>query len=337
MKRYITVDSGKSTTKIAVYDEKNNQILTEDILTKYDDGIFEDTDPGRNTSIVEYEGKVYKVGQGAVREAELKTSKMTFIHKLCTMFAIAKNCSPDEVDEVYVGIGIPVKDYEFPEGRNAYRDYILPEGEITIRYKLSGNSPIETRTFKLVGRYVFPEGSGALFAPGVMGLGTVGVIDIGHLNVNMTIYNGGDADQTMSVTTTKGGNALVSGLAQKLSAAYSFINKKQTFELLCRKGSDRCLKPIKPNAEIEASSKEMVDQYLLDYVTAIREDCMAAQWSVDYTQFVFIGGTTQMVIDEIRTVFGDEVIIPGTGSYTNAVGFLIAMCGRPDVLGKKIA
>ena len=336
MKRYITVDSGKSLSKIAVYDAATEQIRTEDVLTRYDDGIFEDTDPGRDTSIVEFDGKVYRVGRNATHEAELKSSKMSFLHKLCTMFAIAKNCSSDEVDEVYVGIGIPVKDYEFPEGRNAYRDYILPEGEITVRYKLTGTSPIETRTFKLVGRYVYPEGAGALFAPGVMGLGSVGVIDIGHLNVNMTIYNEGDADQTMSVTTTKGGNALVSGLAQKLSAAYSFINKKQTFEILCRKGADRCLKPIKPNPEVEASSKEMIDKHLLDYVTAIREDCAAAQWSIDYIQFVFIGGTTQMLIDEIKTVFGEEVIIPKTGAYTNVIGFLAAMCGRPDVLGKKI-
>ena len=330
MKRYITVDSGKSNTKIAVYDVASNKIKTEDIRTKFDEGIFEDTDPGRNTSLVEFEGKIYRVGQGAVQEAELSTSKKTFIHKLCTMFAIAKNCSADEVDEVYCGIGIPIKDYEFPVGRNTYRDYILPEGEITVRFKLTGNSPIETRTFKIVGRYVFPEGAGALFAPGVSGLGTVGVIDIGHLNVNMIIYNGGDPDQTMSVTTTKGGNALVSGLAQKLSAAYSFINKAQTAELLLRKDENRCLKKISRDPETEKSSKIMVDKYLFDYVSAIREDCLAAQWSVDYTQFVFIGGTVQLVSDEIKKVFGKEVIIPETGVYTNVIGFLAAMCGRPE-------
>lgn len=337
MKRYIAVDSGKSFTKVGIYDETQNQIFTKSIRTKYDEGIFEDTDPGRDTALIEFEGQVYRVGQGATKEAELSTTKKLFIHKLCTMLAVALECSENEVDDVYCGIGIPVKDYEFPEERNSYRDYILPTEPITVRFKRSGESPIETRTFRFAGRYVYPEGAGALVLPGVSGMGYVGIIDIGHLNVNMTIYNGGDPDQTMSVTTTKGCNALVSGLAQKLSAAYSFINKAQTAELLNRRGEDRCLKPVRPNLEVEKPSKDMIDTYLLDYVKALREDCLAAQWSVDYTQFVFIGGTIAIITDEIKQVFGDEVIISESGAYTNAIGFLILMCGRPDVLGRKIA
>lgn len=336
MKRYIAVDSGKSFTKVAVYDEKAEQIRTENIRTKFDEGVFEDTDPGRDTALVEFDGHVYRIGKGATKEADLSTTKKLLIHKLCTLYAIARECSSDQIDDVYCAIGIPVKDYEFPEARNEYRDYILPQEEITIRFKRNGDAPIETRTFRLVGRYVYPEGAGALFAPGVNGLGTVGVIDIGHLNVNMTIYNEGDADQTMSVTTTKGCNALVSGLAQKLSAAYSFINKQQTAEILGRSGAERCLKPIKPNPEIEQSSKEMIDKYLFDYVKALREDCLAAQWSVDYTQFVFIGGTVGVIANEIKQVFGEEVIIPPNGAFTNVTGFLMLMCGRSDVLGKMI-
>ena len=74
----------------------------------------------------------------------------------------------------------------------------------------------------------------------------------------------------------------------------------------------------------------MIDKYLIDYVTSLREDCLAAQWSVDYTQFVFI------IANEIKEVFGDEVIISEYGAFTNAMGMLALMCGRPDVLGKKI-
>lgn len=336
MRRYIAVDSGKSFTKIAIYDEQQNQITEKNIRTKYDEDIFEDTDPGRETALIEFEGKVYRVGNGATKEAELATTKKLFIHKLCTILAVAMECSENEVDDVYCGIGLPVKDYEIPVERNAYRDFILPTEPVTVRFKRNGNSPIETRTFRFAGRYVYPEGVGALILPGVAAMGTVGVIDIGHLNVNGTIYNGGDPDQTMSFTTTKGCNALVSGLAQKLSAAYSFINKAQTASLLVRAGSDRCLKPVRPNPETEQSSKEMIDRYLLDYVKQIKEDCLAAQWSVDYTQFVFIGGTTTLITNEIKQVFGDEVIISPSGAYTNAIGFLVLMCGRPDVLGKQI-
>ena len=135
MKRYITVDSGKSFTKVDIYDEPSNQIISKNIRTKYDEGVFEDTDPGQNTSLIEFDGQIYRVGQGATKEAELKSSKKLPIHKICTMLAVALECSADEVDEVYCGIGIPVKDYEFPEERNSYRDYILPTEPVTVRFK----------------------------------------------------------------------------------------------------------------------------------------------------------------------------------------------------------
>lgn len=62
--------------------------------------------------IVEYEGKVYKIGANADTDASLSTSKKDFTHKLCTLYAIASFCSENEVDEVKLAIGIPVKDYE---------------------------------------------------------------------------------------------------------------------------------------------------------------------------------------------------------------------------------
>ena len=331
-KRYLAIDSGKSNTKIAVYDAATKKVKTDVFRTKFEEGTFDDTDPGRFTSLVELDGNVYKVGRGASTEAELTSSKMTFVHKLCTLYAIARECSADEVDEVYAAIGIPVKDYQEVAIRNKYRDYILPTGEIKISYKVNGDAPVVTKRFKIVGRFVYPESFGAIFAKGVDPLSTVGVVDIGHLNVNMTMFNAGEPSYEYSVTTIKGANALVSGLAQKLSAAFSFINKAQTAELLSRKGAERCLKPMRANKQVEEESKAVVDKYLKDYVTSVLDDCRAAQWSVDYTQFVFIGGTMCMIDGEIKEIFGEEIIIPENSTFVNALGFLKAMCGRKDVL-----
>lgn len=337
MKRYIAVDSGKGNTKVAVYDAATEKVHTSIFETRYDEGTFEDTDPGRDTFLVEMNGRTYKIGHAAATGAELTSSKKTFVHKLCTLFAIARECSENEVDEVYAVIGIPVKDYQEVAIRNEYRKFILPEGEITISYKLTGDSEVVTKTFKIVGRFVYPETYGAIFADGVNPLATVGVVDIGFLNVNMTVFNAGEPDYIASVTTNKGANALISGLAQKLSAAFSFINKTQTTELLNRVGDDRCLKPIKPNKQIEKDSKAVIDKYVKDHVSGIMDDCRAAQWSTDYTQFVFIGGTINMIEEEVKEVFGTEVIIPEDSTFINAIGFLKAMCARKDVLRIKIA
>jgi len=337
MKRYIAVDSGKGHTKVAVYDAATETVKTASFETKYEEGTFEDTDPGKDTYLVEMKGHTYKVGHAATIGTELISSKKTFVHKLSTLFAIARECSEDEVDEVYVAIGIPVKDYQEVAIRNKYREFILPEDEIEMRYKLTGESEPVTKKFKIVGRYVYPETYGAIFANGVDPTGTVGVVDIGFLNVNMTMFDAGEIDSLTSVTTDKGAKALISGLAQKLSAAFSRVNEKNVMELLKRVGDNRCLKPTRPNLQIEKDSKNIVDKYINTYVTDIMNDCRAAQWPVDYTQFVFIGGTINMIENEVKEVFGEDIIIPEESSFVNAIGFLKAMCGRKDVLRIKIA
>ena len=326
MKQYIAIDSGKSNTKIAHL--KNNEIVTSSFLTRIEESTFDDDDPGSNTALVEYEGVVYKVGKGAKRHAELSTSKKTFEHKLATLYAIATCCSENEIDEVYAAIGIPVKDHEVVEERNIYREYILPDGEITIRYKAAGSEKIITKTFKIVGKKVYPESIGAVLLPGIDPSGTVAVVDLGHLNINLTIYNCGDVDREYSVTNTMGGNALVTGLSQHLSSHFGAVGPKQIADILCKKGEARCLVPKKQNADIENKSREMINQYLLDYVKKIKDECVTAQWSVDYLDFAFIGGGVKLVGNEIKQIFGDHVAIAENPVYVNAIGFLKIMTGK---------
>ena len=335
MKRFIAIDSGKHETKVAVYDVATDTVLTRRFRTRTGIGTFEDDNPGRDTFLMEFEGKTYRIGRNADADAELQTTKKTLTHKLCTLYAIASICSENEVDEVYAAIGIPVKDYENVENRNDYREYILPQGEITVKYKNSGEGPIITKTFKIVERQVHPETLGAIFAvDGIDMTGSVAVIDMGHLNVNQTIYNGGEPDKEYSMTDTLGGNALVTGLSQKLSSLYSFINEKQTADILLNTGDDRCLKPRKENKEVEISSKAIIDEYLLNHVQKIMNHCEAGQWSVDYLDFVFIGGTSFLLREEIKKIFGAHVVMPDDPVLANTLGFLRILCGRN--LNKKI-
>lgn len=334
MKRYIAVDSGKNATKVAVYDEQAEKISVRKFRTKIGKGTFDDDDPGKNTFLMEYDGEVYKIGRGADADAELVTSKKTPTHKICTLYAIASVCSEDEIDEVSVTIGIPVKDYENVALRNEYRDYILPEGDITVTCKNSGDDAPVTKTFRIVYRCVRPETLGALFITDTVNTGTIAVIDIGHLNVNMTVYNNLDVDKEYSMTDTLGGNALVTGLSQKLSSNYTFINEKATADILMKSGEDRCLKPNRRNEQIEKDSRQMIDEYLLQHVNKILSHCKSAQWSVDYMSFIFIGGTSALLRKEIREIFGEEVTITERPEYANVIGFLRIMCGK--LLGKEI-
>ncbi len=349
MKQYMTVDAGKSFTKAALlpqefidYMVKNGKsdptaskyagqkIDTRIFRTKYEDGTFDDTEPGRATYLVEYDGKVYKVGKAAKIEAELDNSKKSFIHKLCTLFAVARFCSENETDEVVAGVVIPISEYEIVEKRNDYRDYILPLGKHTVSYK--EGDKIVKKTFNITGTYVFQEGFGAIFVDGIVPTASVGVLDFGHLNVNMAIFNQGDIDRETAITTQKGANFLVSGLSQQLSSKYSAISKSETSRILSKSGKDRCLVPIRKNPEVEKTSKEFIDKYISQYCNNVMDDARAAGWSVDYMQMVAVGGTTNLIENDMLNVFGKELIIPENSNYVNAIGSLIALVARKDTL-----
>lgn len=328
MERFIAVDSGKSATKYAVYDANTQTITESKFMTKVSAGNFADDAIEKNTFIMEYMGNVYKIGHGATNEAEAVTSKKTPIHLICTLYAIASICSEDEIDQVHAAIGIPVKDFENVDNRNEYKSYILPEGDITISYKENSDAPVKTKTFNIASRHVYPETMGALFITDKVNTGTVAVIDIGHLNVNETVYNNVEVDNVYSLTDTLGGNNLVTGLAQELSSAFSLVDEKTTCRALMKSGADRCLKPTRPNPEIEKRSKEIIDTYTLNHVKAIRRLCDSKRWPVDFMNFIFIGGTSKLLKKEIYEVFGEDVLIPDNPEFANCRGFLRIMVAK---------
>lgn len=216
------------------------------------------------------------VGNGAVKEAELNTSKTSEIHKICTLTAIAMCVSKDEVDEVCVAAGIPVKEWENVEKRAEYKAYIFPKGEISLKIMDSQLNPI-TKTFKIVSRHVYPETMGALYLDNVVenSNDAVAIIDLGNLNVNGTYWNRRELDRQYSFTDELGGSILISGLSQELSAEFSRCDENYVAKVLKQPLEHRMLVPNKPNPEIEKRSKEMITEYLIDFVNLIKRRCDA--------------------------------------------------------------
>lgn len=76
MERFIAVDSGKFATKVAEYKKNEDIVRTFSVRTKISEGFFCDDAIENNTVVVEINGKVYKVGNGAKGEgANLDTGK----------------------------------------------------------------------------------------------------------------------------------------------------------------------------------------------------------------------------------------------------------------------
>ena len=330
MERFIAVDSGKYATKVAYYNQENDEVKLFKYKTKIGLGNFNDDALESNTVIVEYNGQTYKVGNGATQEAELETSKATDIHKICILTAIAMCVSDTEVDEVHAAIGIPVKEWENVEKRIEYKNFIFDKDEVSMKIMLrSDMEPVEKK-FKIISKHVYPESQGALFLKKVAPLsnGTVAVLDLGNLNINCTCWNHRELDRQYSLTDELGGNILISGLSQELSASFSRCDETYVAKVLKQPKDKRYLRPNRPNPEIEVLSKEMIDSYLLNHVKMIRRRCDAKHWSLDFMNLVFIGGTSDLLREEIHQIFGDEAYIPKHPEYANVAGFLRVMCSK---------
>lgn len=330
MEIYVAVDSGKYATKVAVYSPEADEVKTFKFKTKMGVGNFKDDALETNTVIAEYDGKVYKIGNGAPNEATLETTKASEIHKLCTLVAIAMCVNSNENNEVHAAIGIPVKEWENIEKRIEYKEYILPDGENSIKIMTkNGTEPVEKK-FTIVSKHVYPESQGALFLKKVAPLtnGTVAVMDLGNLNINCTCWNHRELDRQYSLTDELGGNILISGLSQELSAAFSRCDETYVAKVLKQPKEDRYLKPNKPNPDIESLSKDMIDDYLLNHVRMIKRKCDAKHWSLDFMNLVFIGGTSDLLRAEIKEIFGESSYIPSHPEYANVAGFLRVMCSK---------
>lgn len=330
---YIAVDPGKGNTKVAIYygnleNKQKKPVHICKFATRLSDGDFRDDSIGNNTFLAKYEGKVYKIGRNALRRSELNTDKMTEIHRLCTLSAIAMFCddstNEDDVTQVHAAIGIPVKTWQNVGKRVAYKDYMMPNGVITMHLKYPNSDRIMVKRFCFVTRHVYPESQGAIFLKKMDPDIPIAVIDIGDLNINFTIWSNGDLDENYSTTSEQGGSILLSELAATLSTEFSRVNEQEVLKALLRK--ERMLIPNRPNEEISRRSHEIIEQFLHNHVMAIRRTCDAKHWSLDFLQLVCIGGTAGLLRKEIKEIFGEQTYLPPNAELANCVGFLRRMC-----------
>lgn len=336
MVRYIAVDAGKYATKTAEFIVSENGIRRAKFETKMAPGDFRDDAIERETFIAENDGKVLKIGHGASGEgAELTTSKQSSIHRICTLAAIAGFCSDNETDEVYLATGLPAKEWQVVEKREAYKAY-FPIDEQTVKIKRTSTSPIEEKHFVIKKVYVFPESIGALQmddSPKYDPSALYGVLDIGNLNLNATLWQGSELIADESVTDELGAASLTSGLAQELSAEFTRVNTRLVDSILKKKPEKRML-PGSP--EVQEKSRAFIHEYLKAHAEKIKRCCDARKWALDYMQLVAIGGTSTILHDELAEAFGDQLMFLSNPAFANAYGYLRMMCARIPEIGTVI-
>lgn len=339
MERYIAVDSGKFATKIAEYNKEKGTVRTFQIRTKISEGDFVDDAIEKNTVIVEIDGHVYKVGNGARGDgASLDTDKNDDIHRISTLTALATVASAKEKDVFSVAVGLPAKDWAIPAKREAYKKAMLPEGEITVKIRPNSKTDPIVKTFTIKNRFALPESIGALFMDGVIEDVTTnpniptGVLDIGNLNLNATYWQGTEIIYDKSSTQELGGAILIQELAQELSANIDYTDEIIAANILKANPGERHLPDgLGLTPEQVALSGEIVEKILKNHADKIRRACKQRNWALKATRIVAIGGTSQDIKAELEEVFGNVTVLPNA-NFCNALGYLRVMCSKlPEI------
>lgn len=340
MVRYLAVDSGKFGTKFAEYDVKTDKIKKFCIRTRVSAGDFRDDAIERQTVVAEIDGKVLKVGNGARGTGvELNTDKKTEDHRICTLTALAMLASSKEKDEMYVAIGLPASEWADVSKRMDFKDFMLPDGDITIKIKKDSNSPEVEKTFCIKQKFVFPESIGALFMDEVIDTVTsqsvTGVLDIGNLNLNATLWQGTEPLMDKSATQELGGAILIQKLAQELSVITT-CDEMIVANILKMPPEQRCLPDLGVLSEEDlARSREIVRRVLSEHAEEVKRCCRASKWSLDVTQIVAIGGTSKDISEELKEKFKNIIVLKDS-QYCNVLGYLRMMCARLPEIGKVI-
>lgn len=339
MSKFVAVDPGKGDTKVNVFED--GVVKSYIYNTKYSEGDFCDDALEKHTFIAEIEGKTYKVGNGALQSAELEVTKKSEIHRISTLLALAMVAEAGKVDELDVVVGCPLSEYSVPRLRKEYMDYILPDGEVCVKIKTKSEGEPEEKRFKIVSKKVLPETAGVFFMYLDKYNGdSIGIIDIGNGTTIGAVYSDYEIDHEFDFTSANGGAILISSLSQELSTKYSRYNVKYTLKLLLKPSAERFIQSPAGDKKIEEESKKVVHDHIINYLKEIRRSCDAKGWSVDYMPIIFAGGTALLLKDEIREVFGNNVIFTDYGSQANSLGFLrrlVMLKSDIDIIATKTA
>ena len=339
MSKFIAVDCGKYNTKVESYDSESGKRRHFKFRTKISPGTLDDDMLERGTFIVQTDdgdGEVYKIGNDARKEPDMETSKKSEIHRICSLAAIAMAAGPGVHEDLSVVIGMPLSLCSVPEERLSYKKYILgePGEKHVVNFVTNPNDPdpVQECVFTISKELVYPEGIGVIYEYPAKLSGPTAVLDIGNLNINNTYTDNFNIVNESCFSDELGGKVLITGLAQELTSELGArVDENLAASTLLRPLSDRYLHTTSGNKEIDEKSREIIDRYLLEHVRAIKQKCATRHWPLEFMNVVCVGGTSKLLIEEIKQVFGANAFIPDNPEYANASGFLKKMCADAGI------
>ena len=305
----VAVDSGKYDTKIA---NKNiaDGINKSKFRTKVSEFRTKINQDGGASHVVEYNDKMYVVGeQASDSSVSFDTSKKLDIHKIATYTAIA-SVMPDNAF-VNLGIGCPLRVFCNDKDRKEYENFFYPDGGF-VTIKLDGKE----KHFSVAKVRSFAESSGVInLQSGKYITKTVGVIDIGGLNLNACVYKNLYPLLDTAISEEMGGNTLQQSVKEAFQTEFNSLLKDYLMPTILKDG-------YSGSKHID-KQKEIVTRMKKEHARKIYDECVRKQWPLDFMNIIFCGGSSAFLKDELMEVFevGPECFAEDA-AYSNVLGFL---------------
>mgnify|MGYP000860151886 CR=1 FL=1 len=266
----ITVDAGKYQTK-GLFDGKGIKFRTK--LEEIDESIRV---RGNNSFHIQWEDKHYLIGEGA-KYVDYDVSKHKLQHKLATYSACAKLLKDQKTKYVNLVVLSPLTTYTNPQAREEFRQYILNDNKA--EFEIDGT---ETRV-TINDVTVFAEAIGV----SVSNIDkfkdkTVGVLDIGGLNVNGIIIKNMKPIRDTEFTINAGSLIIMEKVRKELNREIRNANI-QEYQM------DTIMKQGLYNGEVEIS-KEIIQSILSNHFKDIIQITKANNWDMQGLDIVITGG-----------------------------------------------
>ena len=304
----IAVDSGKYDTKFAT--NKATGLMKNKFRTKVSPLKTRINSDNGQSHTVEYNGTTYVVGQQAMDSStSFDTSKKLDIHKVSTYTAIGLTAEDNAF--VKLGIGCPLRVFCNDRDRKEYENFFYPEnGFITIT--IDG---VE-KHFSLTEIRSFAESSGIInLESGKYMVKTVGVIDIGGLNLNACVYRNLFPLLETSISEELGGNTLSQKVKTEFQTEFNAAVTDYIMPTILHDGYSGS-KNVEKQKEITARMKT-------EHARAIHEECVKKNWPLTFMEILFTGGSSVYLKNELMEEFGvgPECFVEDA-TYSNVLGFL---------------
>ena len=317
MKRQISIDAGKFNTKAAIA-RADGHTDTVKFRTKMSVANDRNLSVPQKSYLVTYEGINYKIGEDALDQLSFETSKTTALHQVCAYTAVGSMV--DNGDLIQAAAGCPVSVYNDPAARTKYRDFMLNNGQ-QVNIVIDGIE--KTFAFDTKHSIVCAESSGILYQDLVrFSHGTVGIIDIGGLNVNCTIYRELRPLEESSFTERLGCNQLMSDAKKRLSSVLDMDIPDYLLDDLRINGY------FSGNDEMKKTSGELFSKIKHEWINTILGKCVEHGWNIKLTALIFVGGTSYYLKPEIARIKEEKKLnidldlISEESDFLNAKGFL---------------